>query len=298
MTNPQPPDLFSADCERVQDALFSLTDAEMIAEMNIEADTLSASELNDADRLFLEKHLLTCEECRLYRQGLQHMTQSLSGLEAVGVPAGLEDRIMANIAELAGPEAIEPEVSEQEVAPVATLAAVPTQSRLAWKRYAPLAAAVMVIALALPFLTNPFAPRHHQAGQPVAQRPATTSPTSAIPTPSTGQPAPPHHEATSSPTKLATVPAKSSASTSETLKTATVTRTIANAPQPQTTPRHGAQPASRPSAVQSASTGTETDVTQIASALPQSASQHFSDTYDSASESDVYYDPVSTLVGF
>ena len=101
MTNPQPPDLFSADCERVQDALFSLAEAEM----NHEANRLSASELNEADRLFLEKHLLTCEACRMYRQDMQYMAQSLSGLEAVGIPAGLEDRIMANIAELADTEA-------------------------------------------------------------------------------------------------------------------------------------------------------------------------------------------------
>lgn len=291
MTNPQPPDLFSADCERVQDALFSLADAEM----NHEANRLSASELNEADRLFLEKHLLTCEACRMYRQDMQYMAQSLSGLEAVGVPAGLEDRIMANIAKLVGPDASS--ASNQAVTSVATLVAAPAQPRSSWKRYAPLAAAVMVVALALPFITQSFGPQSNPAGpQQVAQRPAGQTP--AMPGSPTEHAALPQHNATSGPAELATVPAKGTTSKSATPNTNTTQATHTSA-SVQTATRPTITPAANQSPVDStAAQPADTDVTQLASALPQSASQHFSDTYDSASESDVYYDPVSTLVGF
>lgn len=283
MNNPQPPDIFSADCERVQDTLFSL----------MESEPNMPTELNAADQSFLDQHLLSCANCRMYRQSIQHLKQSLADLEPLEVPAGLEDRIIGEIAAIAEPIAVE-QPAAQPVATSSHASGSNTVVPFRWKRLAPLAAAVMVVALAIPILMQTFGPQPVQPGQQVAQLPQQSTPKAVptvLPADTTG-----NHIA--SDTEVVQ-PAKTELTAHQ--PTASVTqpaaRQVAHTRLAPSTARNVAEPT--PAATQTTTTSEpETDITQIASALPQSASQHFSDTYASTTEGDVYYDPVSTLVGF
>src|SRR5687767_8281428 len=90
MTNQQPPpDAFSMDCARAQDILFDLQEAQMEAGSGI----IVTAE----DQSRLERHLADCAHCRSYRQTMTNLAQSVTQLEPVPVPAGLEDRIIAKI---------------------------------------------------------------------------------------------------------------------------------------------------------------------------------------------------------
>lgn len=284
MTNQQqPPEFLSADCERVQDALFSQMETDVPVALNPDAQA------------FLDAHLIHCQSCRLYRHSMQHLQLSLQELDMVEPPAGLEDRIMGKIAALPPTETMEPRESVSQAAP----------RKLNWKKFAPLAAAVLVLAVAIPLVTQTLAPQPHPAtGQQVAQAPAVRSKAVSIPQ---GKPTPivPQEIATALPSAnleqpVSTAPSPVVHPHKALARQATNTAGI-NGQQLAYNPSDNSDFQTEDNAAPEASTtaGNTTDATQLASAsASQSISQPFGDTYASEKENDVYYDPVSTLVGF
>jgi anti-sigma factor RsiW len=295
MTNQQPPEPMTMDCARAQDLIFDALEADETTPVPAEQEAS------------LERHLADCDACLVYRHTLQNLSVSLSDalsdIEDVPVPAGLEDRIMANIAQNAAPHS-EP-------------------SRLALfggnaRRYAPLAAAVLVIALAIPLVTQMIHPGgtpsdtpqvaqgvHSAASVPDAtptsqtQTPAQTmEPTQLASVPNAEQPVASSLPETTQPgtTQTGAITAPASARHGSSNHTHATTRTsVAHNPDAQSNFPAAAN------ANNTSSTSNNTiavDPSSLASALPQNASQQFSSTYGSESENDVYYDPVSNLVGF
>ncbi len=208
MTTPvQPPNHPQHNCEQAQDLIFSLQEGEPVSE---------------AAQTGLSDHLKQCAACQAYQNDLKHLTASMSNLEPVAVPVGLADRILAQIAET-GPMAAKPtQVSSQ---------------RFFWKQYTPVAAAVLILAIAVPLL---------MPHSPVSLTRSTESPLHAK--------AQQHKSLGATATTIETTP---------------------------TTNGHSAS----------------IDGTQLAqggAAFKIGLKQ----TYASETESDMYYDPVSTLVGF
>ena len=283
MTNQQPPEFLSADCERVQDALFS----------QMETDAPIA--LNPDAQAFLDAHLIHCQSCRLYRHSMQHLQLSLQELDMVEPPAGLEDRIMGKIAALQPVEGLEKREALNQAAP----------GGLNWKKFAPLAAAVLVVAVAIPLVTQTLAPQPHPpAGQQVAKTPAIHSKAISI---QQGKPAPiaPQEIATALPSKnpeqpVSTAPSPVVHPHKALARQATNTAGI-NGQQLAYNPSDNSDFQTEDNATLEASTAADNtaDATQLASASASpSINQPFGDTYASEKETDVYYDPVSTLVGF
>ncbi len=280
MTNQQqPPEFLSADCERVQDALFSQMETDVPVALNPDAQA------------FLDAHLIHCQSCRLYRHSMQHLQLSLQELDMVETPVGLEARIMGKIAALPPVESPEKREPIKQAAP----------GGLNWKKFAPLAAAVLVVAIAIPMVTQTLAPQPHPAtGQQVAQAPTASK---AISVPQ-GKPAPiaPQEIATVRPSENPEQSISNKPAPTHPHKTLAQQATSAagiNGQQLAYNPSDNSDFQTEDNTAPEASTTADntTDATQLASAS-QSISQSFGDTYASEKENDVYYDPVSTLVGF
>jgi hypothetical protein len=123
MTTPvQPPKHPQLTCEQAQDVIFNLQERQPVS---------------DAMKGDLLEHLAQCPACQAYQNDLACVSASMSALEAVDVPVGLAERIMAQIAEI-----------ETTAAP-ATLV---SSQRFLWKKYTPMAAAVLILAIATPLL--------------------------------------------------------------------------------------------------------------------------------------------------
>ena len=108
---PQPP---SALCEQTQEAIIALLDNEYVPEQ----------------QALLAKHLPECPSCQAYQDSMQHLTLSLSQIDEVPVPEGLELRIMDRIAE----ESTQPGTRQ-------TVSAGTGPRRGKWLKAAPIAAA-------------------------------------------------------------------------------------------------------------------------------------------------------------
>lgn len=303
MTNQQPPNTpFALNCARAQDIIFDL----------LESAASGAAPISHDVRATLDQHLADCGACRDYQHTMQNLHRSLSEIDDFPVPSGLEDRIMAAV--------------DQNSAPrngSSRLALLGAQG----KRYAPLAAALLVIAVSVPLIMQLSMPRHNPASGPqVAQgmhgQPNTRTSVSTRPT---------------APTELANLPNAPQATESgpsngpqpeasvsqpaihmDTRTTHTHPTARALAPVSNSQPINGQQLAYNPDGQDSfpspdTSTGNQqiiepdagqpngalaVDPSSLASAIPQSASEHFSNIGASNDETDVYYDPVSNLVGF
>lgn len=207
MTTPvQPPNRSHNACEQAQDVIFNLQ----------EAVSVSAEE-----RKLLESHLPHCAACQAYQSDLSYLAQSIAALEQVEIPVGLADRIMARIGE-AGEATAEPVGGASQ--------------RFLWKKYTPVAAAVLMVAIAVPLL--------------MPNSPLSLSPSAEL-----------RLQADDSQSHSASVTAKQ------------------KAPEPQ----------------QSSSESIDgAQLAQGGAGLRIGLKQ----TYASETENDMYYDPVSTLVGF
>lgn len=123
MTTPvQPPKQPQLTCEQAQDIIFSLQEGEPVSE---------------AAQAGLSDHLEQCTACQAYQNDLAYLTASMSDLELVEVPAGLADRILTQITETGATTAKRTPVASQ---------------RLFWKKYTPVAAAALILAIAVPLL--------------------------------------------------------------------------------------------------------------------------------------------------
>ncbi|HEY9685659.1 MAG TPA: anti-sigma factor [Coleofasciculaceae cyanobacterium] len=134
MTNLQPPEQDINFCARARDLMIGALEGDAAAEL---------------DRAFLDTHLAECANCRSYRQTMQHLAISLKNVQEIPVPAGLSDRILERIA---------------TEAPNSTV----ISGRFGWKKAAPIAAAVLVVALAIPLALNILGPKP-DGGPEIAQ---------------------------------------------------------------------------------------------------------------------------------
>ncbi len=241
--------------------------------------TLEHEEILETDQLFLNRHLLECASCRAYQRTMVNLIRSVQDLDQVPLPTGLTDKIMARVAAEADASA-----SSAQVMP----------GRFGWKKAAPIAAAVLFIALAVPLVMNQLQPQSNQLAY------------QANPLPSDRMLGPDG-------TPMMHHPEPAEAHNGQ----------MAMNGQPHELPNvHGAVNPNHPhyanqgshhgSAGQSLAYGgggrnsqsdngyarqPDIDSLQIASASPDPMSEMNAAVF-SDSEEDVYYDPVSTLVGF
>jgi hypothetical protein len=124
MSNLQPPEQNAVFCARARDLMIGALEGDAVAE---------------PEHAFLDTHLAECANCRSYRQTMQHLAISLKDVQEIPVPAGLSNRIL---------EGITTEAPNSRV----------VSGRFGWKKSAPIAAAVLVVALAIPFALNAFGP--------------------------------------------------------------------------------------------------------------------------------------------
>lgn len=122
--------------------------------------------LSNTQQAFLKGHISQCQACHAYGQSLFHLSQSLSDIKDVPVPAGLADRIMARL---------DFGVSEQETSPAEMPSAIPAtplpprsssladasaeltassskRLQIAWIRPVSIAAAVLVVVMSAPMV--------------------------------------------------------------------------------------------------------------------------------------------------
>ena len=278
MTNQQSPNAFSMDCARAQDIIFDLQESEMEAGSGI---AVAAN-----DQALMYRHLADCDHCRAYRKTLSHMTGSLAQPELSPVPAGLEDRIMARIS--------------QEMSSIQA----PVSANSRWQKYMPMAAAVLILALAIPLVFKTMNPS--QNGSQLAQSPQGTPYAAEL------QPED-LTEVASLPAQIHSVEpiqASSDGNQGHPQLRMEQMEEISNAgnshsPKMQEQQRHYNNPEhTEPyrgtlEDGQSSGGNYNVDPSALASAAPlQNVGQLGLDTLASDDEGDVYYDPVSNLVGF
>lgn len=252
---PQPP---STACDQAQEAILALLDDEFIAEQ----------------QALLSEHLPGCKACQAYHESMEHLTISLRKIDTVPVPQGLEDRIMARIAA--------EQNTGSQVSPVAPLS--PRSGN--WLKAAPMAAAALLVALAIPVLVQTLHPAGQTPSKQIATVPRTQKVTNNSAVPKAGQSTSSNQDArqrAKTPNAKPQKPAQNRPSvtliaTGESAHQASVSASIMAA-EPQST-----------------RVNTPLDISEVASALPSSV--NLESTYASANESDVYYDPVSNLVQF
>lgn len=278
MNYSQPPELVFSPCDRAQETIFTLMEAEPVSE---------------AEQDFLILHLSDCEQCRIYQESMGYLSASLTDLETVVVPAGLEERIMAKV---------------QAEKPVSVTPIRPKRS--VWLKAGPVAAAVLVLAVAVPLvlrnLTPSSTPGPNVASKQVAPTVAMQSDTSDEVILQEGR-APklsqPESEKKQIKTETETVEPKSKPIKNRDLRNQLAESTpvvITQAPEivdiasvnTSSLPSKAAQ-ASQPVPVAVVETD-DSEPLQLAFA----GSLNVQEIYASEEESDVYYDPVSTLVGF
>lgn len=267
MSNTQPPELALSPCERAQETIFS----------QIEAEPVSL-----ADQAFLASHLETCGDCQAYQQSMSHLSDSLGEMEDVPVPVGLADWIMARIAD--------------ESTTLQTPVVVGGANRFHWRKYTSVAAAALLLAVAIPLVlkgVSPNEPASNRASQSNGRTVAMQSETSDELI---------LRQAQQKPTQVQNLPNEETPKVQpqqggrdqKSRLSVTESNVVAQAPKKKAT-NVPAQPVrqARPSKVVIAETH-EVDGTQLAYA----GAMNLQEAYASDSESDVYYDPVSTLVGF
>lgn len=284
MNYSQPPELAFSPCERAQDTIFSLMEAEPVSE---------------AEQDFLILHLSDCENCRSYQESMGYLSASLTDLETVVVPAGLEERIMAQV------QAEKP----ANVVPI-------RPQRSVWLKAGPVAAAVLVLAIAVPLVLRNLTPSSTPGASVVASKQVApqVAPTVAMQggvsdevilqegrAPKLSQPEP---EKKQIKTETETVEPKSEPVKGRDQRNQLAESTpavIAQAPKKVTAPAGNVS--SQPSKTVRASQSTapvEVAATEDSEPLQLAfaGSLNVQEIYASDDESDVYYDPVSTLVGF
>ncbi len=209
------------------------------------------------EQRLLESHLAECPACRAYQQSMEQLTGSLRGLESVVPPADLADRVMAQVQSGASRRG-KPQAGGQPFL----------------RRYLSVAAAVLLLALAIPLIMQGLSGHDGKPGGQVASvKPRLAVIPSIQPTenptqpeealPNTGQQAPP--------TTLAQNPGTS---TPVSGLHEPVTATI--------------PPASTTTTVEAS---TAYDQVEVAMA-------HVTEDMNHQGEDDIYYDPMSELVGF
>ncbi len=226
---------------------------------------LEGDALNELDSAFLDKHLEVCPDCQAYQHTMGNLLASFEEIPEALVPAGLSDRIMAQVAQIA----------ETEAPGTAKVA----HARFGWRKSAPVAAAVLLLALAIPFVTSRFSGQSGSSGQPtVAQLPVQQIA------------APVTTEATETPAEEMVAVASSDKPGVKSLPV----KTFAAAPPK---PAHAVAPsvATRHSAT-SVGISPEDSMT-LASASPANGLD-LQNAFANQSEEDDYYDPVSSLVGY
>ena len=224
-----------------------------------------------------------------YQQSLSLLTDSVQDLDVVPVPQGLEAQIMARIA--------------QEATPAQAPVVVGGAARFQWKKYSMVAAVALLVAVVTPLLLNGVQPsgtgadlaarsdKQPEALRTVAMQGKTTDELimdqAAREKPMAIQQPLPAEESPQGQPQQGGRDQKSRLS-------AEAPNTIAQAPRKKAN-NGSAQPVrqARPSKVMIADTQ---DVDGLHLAYGGTMNMH--ETFASDTENDVYYDPVSTLVGF
>jgi hypothetical protein len=175
MVDPRTP--LNNSCEHAQTLL-----VDMLPESFAEGSMPSAEDL-----AFLERHLLDCRACQVYQEDMAMLTASMTELDDVPVPDGLADKIMQRVAmdvSISAPSLGEPEpaltvppvpVMERAAEPSRTSKVVP----LRWAKAVPIAAAVLLLALAVPSIMKTTG--QHASAPEVAVKPVVNQPAPAVP---------------------------------------------------------------------------------------------------------------------
>ncbi|WP_373533484.1 hypothetical protein [Vampirovibrio sp.] len=261
MSDTQPFKTELTPCDRTQETIFDLMEAEPVSQA--EQDALSA-------------HLGQCASCQAYQETMNTLSLSIVDLEEVPVPVGLEARIMTRIAQ--------DDSSRSQAIPISC------HPRFRWKPYGALAAAVLMLAIVIPITLKNGTP--DQQNPTVAMLNGTTDEMilqqSGRPKVAPAKPSLDEVQPQSKPPVQSGKEQRDQLVTSEINPKATVSR--------QAPAERAAEKTVQPSDEKS---DLEADIekgTQLAFAGSMGNSlQH---TYASETDGDVYYDPVSTLVGF
>lgn len=226
-------------------------------------------------------HLEHCPDCRAYAGEMADILGHLRAIESEPLPDGLTDRIMDRVA-------------QEEAAPKV----VPLARRLLSRKYASIAAATLLVALAVPLMLRPGVPG---TSQQVARAPRQVEQTS--PSAKTAPVKAEKKPSTDSATEAVPSVAAKTAEQSSTSVTAALPAdaTVSHTKKPIATPKKATPVRKVPArsvrataiAQAPAQTTQATDAAEqmLASALPQEA-------FAAEQEGDVYYDPLSEFVGF
>jgi hypothetical protein len=220
-----------------------------------------------AEQAALTVHLAQCANCQAYQQTMGNLSLSILNLEEVPVPIALEERIVSRIAQ------------EDRLLKTNTLSS--TVHRFPWKKYGAMAASVLVLAVVIPLTLKNTQPE--QSNPTVALRNGTTD--EMILQPSNArriqlQPKPVLDEVKPE--------SKPQIQSGQEQRDQRVKLEI----QPKPIAQNNTTVKVKPVETVDVEAGTQ----QLAFA--GSMGNSLLHTYASETESDVYYDPVSTLVGF
>lgn len=244
---------------------------------------LEAEESASVERASLEIHLQACPPCREYADEMAVILGSLRELPWEAPPVGMTDRIMASV------EAEVP--SKTATSAGKTSNVLPLPKRWLFSRPGAVAAAVALIALAVPFALNVEQSTRTQqvATVPASQQSAQSLQASSAARPLVGETLPPSSTASPDMTVSPAVGTGSGITVSEPALPVATHSTAS----PILPPSRSASKAATPVVVEPAApAATENAADQlIATALPENA-------FAGETEDDPYYDPLSEWVGF
>jgi hypothetical protein len=249
MSDTQPFEMKLTPCDRAQESIFSLMEAEPIT---------------IADQAALIDHLAQCHHCQAYQQAMGNLSLSILNLEEVSVPVALEERIMSRI-------------SQEYLLLKNNLSS--TATRFSWRKYIAMAASVLVLALVIPLTLKNINPEK-------------SNPTVALHNGTTDEmilrQSPPRHIQQKTVLVELKPENESKIQSGQEQRDQRVKRDVQ--------PKQKAQDNATVEVQQTETADVKEGTQQLAFAGSMGNSlQH---TYASETESDVYYDPVSTLVGF
>jgi hypothetical protein len=177
-------------CIKARDLMLSLMEVDSPLEAAASGTMAIAPHgLTSAEQSFLNEHLFSCIACRVYQSDMQLLTESFDELDDVPVPDGLADCIMARIDfGAAASDATEAPVFESAPKTSGHLHGVPntaasasnslpriggapssTQGRPFTRMMVPVAAAVLLLALAVPQVTQWLQPGSTSGNKEVAR---------------------------------------------------------------------------------------------------------------------------------
>lgn len=119
--------------------------------------TLERDILPETEQQFLQTHLATCTDCVGYQQTMSHFGLSLEALPELPIPAHLTDRIMNRIDRVYGTQLNNVVMFSPETKNKKAVSRTST-----WQKYSAIAAAVTLLLISIPIITEQFSPQPTQ----------------------------------------------------------------------------------------------------------------------------------------